>query len=334
MKHIHIQLPTNNPAYVKYRILDPIRHCKEQLLTENIKITVNENINEKADVLILHGMLDPIYLKYVEHLSNQFPIVWSCDDAMYNVPTTNPIHRHVGYTETEVMKHCLQNLAAAILTPTQTCANYYGHPQKTYVTPNLVDYREYHRFQPRSQTKRYGWISGNSHWADGSLIEHLPAPYRDKEFIFFSTLPESLTQYRREPGSPHVNIQPTLKNVGYLATHPLKVYQKVLNNLELDCGLAPLHDTIFNNCKSNLKWLEYSAMGIPCLASNVTPYKECIQHGINGYLINNTPDDWVQAIQETQISVGRNAHFDVLHNWSWQSEARNTWLNFFRSIVQ
>jgi len=334
MTRIHIQLPTNNDAYAKYRILDPVKYCGKQLAQEDIHITVDKDIDVNADVIVLHGMLDPYHLRTVEELATTRPLIWSCDDAMYDIPDTNPIHNLVGYTEKEVMKYSLNDLAAAILTPTQACAEYYGHPDKTYVAPNLIDASEYTRFKPRKEIKRIGWVSGQSHWADGDLVEHLPAQYPDQEFVFFSTLPEKLTQYRRDPGGQHIHCQPTLKNVGYLRSYPFYAYQSVLNALELDCGLAPLHNTVFNRCKSTLKWLEYSAMGLPTIASNVVPYKHSIEHGITGYLVDNNPEAWTEAIRSASLTVGRNAYFEVLEHWSWQSpNCQEIWLNYFRSIA-
>ncbi|MEM2073841.1 MAG: hypothetical protein QXO33_04765 [Nitrososphaeria archaeon] len=61
--------------------------------------------------------------------------------------------------------------------------------------------------------------------------------------------------------------------------------------LNFDIGLAPLQDTIFNRCKSALKFYEYSIFGIPTAASNVIPYSlEC------NYLIDNTYESWFEKL--------------------------------------
>ena len=51
-------------------------------------------------------------------------------------------------------------------------------------------------------------------------------------------------------------------------------------------GLAPLEDTPFNRAKSDLKFLEYSALGLPTVASRVTPYLGIDAHG--GVLADNS----------------------------------------------
>lgn len=54
--------------------------------------------------------------------------------------------------------------------------------------------------------------------------------------------------------------------------------------LRWDFALAPLSVSPFNRCKSDLKFLDYGALGIPGIFSDVTPYKETVQHGVNGLL--------------------------------------------------
>lgn len=85
--------------------------------------------------------------------------------------------------------------------------------------------------------------------------------------------------------------------------------------LNFDIGLAPLQDTIFNRCKSPLKFYEYSIFGIPTAASNVVPYSlEC------NYLINNNYEDWFEklgaliASKKLRESVAEEAREWVLAN--------------------
>ena len=43
-----------------------------------------------------------------------------------------------------------------------------------------------------------------------------------------------------------------------------------------DVGVTPLVDTYFNQVKSNIKLLDYAALGLPIVASDVEPYKGCL----------------------------------------------------------
>jgi GT2 family glycosyltransferase/glycosyltransferase involved in cell wall biosynthesis len=62
-----------------------------------------------------------------------------------------------------------------------------------------------------------------------------------------------------------------------------------------DLAVAPLEDTPFNRCKSDLKLLEYAALGLPGAYSDVGVYESC-RHEENGLLVSNEPEAWAEAI--------------------------------------
>lgn len=76
--------------------------------------------------------------------------------------------------------------------------------------------------------------------------------------------------------------------------HPwshLQDYPYVVNKLNIDIMIAPLQDNIFNNCKSEIKFLEASALGIPMVAQDIITYDRCKNKFDNG-------DEMVDQIQE------------------------------------
>lgn len=64
-----------------------------------------------------------------------------------------------------------------------------------------------------------------------------------------------------------------------------------------DIGIAPLKDTRFNRSKSAIKVYEYWAAGIVPVVSDVGPYVEAIEHGVDGFLCR-TDNDWRRAIMD------------------------------------
>ncbi len=68
--------------------------------------------------------------------------------------------------------------------------------------------------------------------------------------------------------------------------------------LEWDIALAPLRDTPFNRCKSDIKFLDYSAIGAAGIFSRVRPYEASVSHGQTGWLAENTPEAWQAALTE------------------------------------
>ena len=75
---------------------------------------------------------------------------------------------------------------------------------------------------------------------------------------------------------------------GDVATYPL-----VVRKLKLDIGLCPLKSDEFNHGKSPLKWMEYSAMKIPSVASPVV-YGNYIENNKTGLIAR---DDWFDQIE-------------------------------------
>ncbi len=65
-----------------------------------------------------------------------------------------------------------------------------------------------------------------------------------------------------------------------------------------DLAIAPLVANEFNQYKSPLKFLQYSAVGLPGIYSNCTPYREVITHEVNGILVDNNQESWRRAISK------------------------------------
>ena len=64
---------------------------------------------------------------------------------------------------------------------------------------------------------------------------------------------------------------------------------------EADINLAVLKSTAATDAKSEIKWLEAAALGVPSVVSDTAPYKEVLEHGVDA-LIASTPDDWRDAL--------------------------------------
>jgi glycosyltransferase involved in cell wall biosynthesis len=65
-----------------------------------------------------------------------------------------------------------------------------------------------------------------------------------------------------------------------------------------DVGLAPLADTAFNRCKSAIKTLDYAALGLAVVASDVAAYRGSLADGAGGMLAANRPDAWYAVLSK------------------------------------
>ena len=64
-----------------------------------------------------------------------------------------------------------------------------------------------------------------------------------------------------------------------------------------DIMIAPLADNLFNSCKSPIKFLEYSALGVPGVYSRITPYEIIVEDGVDGFLAS-TSLEWEASLSK------------------------------------
>jgi GT2 family glycosyltransferase/glycosyltransferase involved in cell wall biosynthesis len=103
-----------------------------------------------------------------------------------------------------------------------------------------------------------------------------------------------------------------------------------------DIGIAPLADTAFNRAKSAIKALDYAALGLAVLASDVPAYRGAFANGACGRLVANTPSAWFRALSDLvldapsrrTLAAGARAAVTAHHTLAAQAATRRAaWLN-------
>jgi len=65
-----------------------------------------------------------------------------------------------------------------------------------------------------------------------------------------------------------------------------------------DIAISPLRNKPFNHCKSDIKFLDYSAIGAAGIYSRVPAYESSVCHLETGWLVENEVDAWVEAMEQ------------------------------------
>lgn len=103
-----------------------------------------------------------------------------------------------------------------------------------------------------------------------------------------------------------------------LLLNPLTIGDKNIISLKPRC-FAPLDD--FLNSKSEIKYAIAGITKTCLLSSPIERYREVIQDGINGFLLNNNPKEWIDKIvylynNQSEIPlIAENAYIDVKNNY-------------------
>jgi len=75
-----------------------------------------------------------------------------------------------------------------------------------------------------------------------------------------------------------------------------------------DIAIAPLRDTPFRRCKSDLKHLDYCAIGAAGVYSRVAAYAGSVRDGETGLLVENTSEAWEAALEALITDADRRRH--------------------------
>lgn len=205
-----------------------------------------------------------------------------------------------------------------------------------FTLPNIFDddcvriSRFFSRIQKANKSDQYiriGYASGTrTHQRDFALV--IPAL-----LSIFKKRPDIRLVLFREPENHrpilHMNEFPELNDfqdrIEWRDTVPLKQLPQEL--ARFDISIAPLEsENVFCNAKSELKFFEAALANVCSVVSPTGPLTRCVQHGVTGFLANNT-EEWetylLQLIDNPSLrhQIARDAYHDVLWNFSIQRQS-------------
>lgn len=174
---------------------------------------------------------------------------------------------------------------------------YRGRPVR--LMPNLLFDAEFNRHPTKRQPGeklRVLWSGSDTHIPDLEQIIPVVQSTHDRyHWIFKGYVP------------------PILQNlVEYHPPTPTLTYLADLHSLKAHVGIAPLVDNLFNRCKSNLKVLEYSALGLASIASYVEPYKSTPALEVR----KPRARDWVNALRVLEDETTRAQSVEIAQKWA------------------
>ena len=225
-------------------------------------------------------------------------IVYDIDDDIFHISPSNAQAFHRIGEDEQAAAIGIMRLVDVITTPSEFIKETFGFASKTVVIPNALDLSddwpdEARWGSPEPNLRRILWAGSSSHSADWQLfIEPLDAILKhyntSKEgfkvnLLILGYLPPVIQNLiaERDWWNNHVEYQPFTA---------VETYISLMKKIRADVGIVPLENIPFNASKSPLKWIEYSACGIPTVASKVPPYTQVIKHGVNGFLADGNKE--------------------------------------------
>ena len=249
-------------------------------------------------------------------------LVYETDDDVWSIDPTN-FAAVLGHTP-DVIDATEQAIAAAhlVTVSTEPLAEVLRRfHDNVVVLPNHVDAALLDLDRPRRDRVTVGWAGGDSHLRDIAMVApHLRRFFARNPAVDFHTIGTDYRPAMKLPGR-HTDWNP---DIG--------AYYR---SIDFDIGLAPLVDSVFNRSKSAVKALEYAALGIPVIASDLEPYRPFVEHGVTGFLVRDD-HEWSKRLYELASDTAMREEMGAAARrraaeWTIQTGYQR-WVDAYRSL--
>lgn len=321
-----LALPINASAIGHYRVTQPLIELQAagrvvgRICYEVPSIVEVER--QSPDVIVLQGRYSERPISEIHNLKaySRALRIFELDDYVISVPHKNSHIRNMpGSADMELLVRRGISLCDRVVVSTQPLADALSDMHHDIrVVPNMLAPDLWAGLSSRRRTSRkprVGWGGGTSHSGDLEIIAEVVRELASEvDWVFFGMCPEELRPYLHE----------------FHGAIDMGVYPAKLASLNLDLAVAPLEFHIFNDCKSNLRLLEYGACGYPVVCTDTAAYR--------GYLpctrvISNSTEEWLQAIRmhladpDASYRMGDELRETVLRDYMLRGDNLRSWEN-------
>lgn len=212
-------------------------------------------------------------------------LIWETDDDLWHIDAPNKRAVKVFTPDyLKAMEMCVRTARLVTVTNDHLAEQMSRFNPNVAVVPNMIDAPLCDAPRARRSKVTIGWAGGDSHRRDlGRIINPLASVLRTTD-AQVHTIGADFRDIMRLPADRH-------RHTGW-EVRLLDYYKSI----DFDIGLAPIEDTLFTRSKSYIKALEYGALGIPVIASDVGPYREYVDDGVTGFLVRKE-SEWIDRMR-------------------------------------
>jgi len=328
-----------NPFGCSYiRLLQPLSHPS---INHSINLTYGTEF-KAADVVFVERLWRPdITINLAEILigkirEHRCKFVYSLDDNLLDLPEINENQKNV-------IRFFAREADVALVTTSPLEERISRVARRVFLIGNFLDDR---LFPGMPAT-----IDGSSNPTDKVVLGYMGTFTHDRDFLMIlEPLREILTKYSQQV---ELQILGAVANRAFLDLFkdmPVKEitvpdghgkypdFIRWMNTyIHWDIGLAPLIHSPLNECKSDLKYLDYSAQAIAGIYSEITPYAGTVEQLHNGILARDDAAAWVESMESLienralRVSMAESAKQKV---WTTRMLKDNAtkWLDLIHSL--
>jgi hypothetical protein len=314
--------PSDDTGCGQYRVIKPLKAMMQKGIGDGLisfrALVPAELERLQPDTIIFQRPLARDFLDLMKHsriYSNAFK-VYEIDDLITNIPLKNYFRSQHPKDTVNLLREGIAKVDRLIVSTPGLAEAYSGWNSDTRVLELKLPLEWWGNLNiTRTEHKkpRVGWAGGSSHLGDLELIADVVKDLADEvDWIFFGMCPQKLRPYVKE----------------YHSGVPIHMYPQKLASLDLDVAIAPLENNQFNDCKSNLRLLEYGICGYPVICSNSRAFSES---NLPVTIVKNKYKNWIDAIRghindrQYLFSAGLKLKNSVLQDWLLDENQLTYW---------
>lgn len=299
------------------------------------------------DCVHLQRQINPDQVAFMKKLRQmkgnmQCRIVYDADDILFHedIPSFHPLHKTVAAPE---IREAIQNIIEMcdeMTVSTTFLRDYYlekTSQKNITVIPNSIplfylgEYysealllRNYRRNKDRPRILYAGGV-GHVHLDQEREpihddFTHVKEAIRDSvqefKWVFLGNVPRDLLDLVY---SGEIEVHPY---------QPIDMYPRAISMLGISMAIAPLADLDFNRAKSDLKYLEASAFGIPIACQDMCAYKMAPIRFKTGHQMIEKMENTLET-EDSFLEASRNARRAVDLRWLERPENYNKYLDVY-----
>ena len=296
-----------------------INKFRKDLLDDNCPLDI---------VIVQRDVIDLEFSKLLVKTCKLFGIklIYEIDDDLVNIDTTQPDFKR--YEEKiNVVRYLAENASGISVTTDSLKYSLLGFNKNIEIIPNVLtdSWNLNENFKSDDDgTIKIGYMGTTTHANDLKLVEKvindLRNDYPNKNIIFEMV------------GGSDKNLEGVKRiDIPFDKRHYPDFVNWIQSAISWDIAIAPLADNNnINESKSELKYLEYTALNVPGIYSDVGPYGKCIVNGINGLLVKtNSVEEWEMNMKKLienkslREKIHKNAWKDILKNYTMDNLVLN-----------
>ena len=281
------------------------------------------------DVVVVQRILPFLDVLREKCKKYDIKLVYETDDDLLDVEENSPSYEYVNRVS-ESIKNFI-DASDVITVSTPTLASKFDK-NKTVVISNyyvntVFDIKEDIKTEGKLKLGYYGTLT---HSKDLFLIKNVILRLKEKyDFDFEIIGGFNASDNVDENWFKSIELPPN--NMDFK-----KFMDWLSKTVDWDIAVVPLEDSPFNQCKSELKFIELAILGLPGVYSNMCVYNGIVKDGYNGFLAGND-DEWFEKIEklildkELRRYIRKNALDNVLSDYKIEDRVK-IWDKILREL--